>query len=644
MKANFEFSDSLHDLLEVIEKGEDQDEFRPVPKSNYIPELEEKVSHWMAITPNLPINKIKHERVKIPVFESVEEKLKWVKEERRRCIEGYNGLSPKMYFFFNYCKMENLTKGKIYPEYREADNQWFKYLETCQKSKEWGIICVKRRRVGMSWKAAADALHDALFFKNRHVGLNSKSQIDSQLLLVKIKFIFENLPEFFQIPVASGYAKEFIKFGWYETNPETKVKTPKGNQSDIWVVAPTDNAYEGRMLNKWVCDEAGKINNLQTMWGYTEDCLLQETRRAGMPIIFGTSGDVGKEGRALKDMWKDAHIYRLKRFFFAGWNGLAVDDLGNDQKEECIRWIIYKRWELAQAGDESLLNTFIQKYPLCIQDAFNYTNAAGIGYRERIQTQINDLETNPPEKKAGSFRRRADGEVEFVPDPQGKCIVYEVPQPHLKNIYVGGIDPADHDDVFDEASDLSMYIIKRRHGTEPPKIVFEYTDRPDKAEDFYDQAIMALIYYNKCRALIENNRYRMVSEMDTKGFKYLLAYTPTGITRMFGTRAITPGIRMTTAVKEYLRQLLQEYTKYYCEFIPSVDLLEEFMVFGARNTDKAIAFGIALIYLKDDKRTVLNNTENVGLPGFGFKLVNGKITRYTKVVNLENDGSKRESE
>lgn len=638
-KNNFEFSDSIHDILEIVEKNEDDDEFRPIAKDKYQPELEEKVAHWMAITPSLPMNSIKHTRTKIPIFNTQADKLAFVKEERRRCREGYNGMCGKMYFFFNYCKMENLNRGRISPDYREADNQWFIYLEACARSKEWGIICVKRRRVGMSWKAAADAVHDAIFFNNKHLGLNSKTEVDSHLLLAKVKFIFENLPDFFQIPTASGYSKNFIKFGWYETNVETKVKVPKGNQSDIWVVAPTDNAYEGRMLNKWMCDEAGKISNLRTMWQYTEDCLMQETRRVGMPIIFGTSGDVGKEGKDLKEMWKDAHIYRLKRFFFAGWNGLAVDEFGNDLKEECIRWIIYTRWEKSQAGDEGLLNTFIQKYPLCIQDAFNFTNGAGIGHRERIQTQINSLETNPPERRHGFFRRNAADEVEFVPNEKGKCIMYEEPQPHLKNVYIAGIDPADHDDVFEEASDLSMYIMKRRHGSEPPKIVFEYTDRPDKAEDFYDQAIMALTYFNKCRALIENNRYRMISELDTKNFKHLLAYTPTGITRMFGTRATTAGIRMTPAIKEYLRQLLQEYVKLYCEFIPSVDLLEEFMYFGAKNTDKAMAFGVALIYLKDDKRTVLNQEEGeVGIPTFGFKRIGGKIVRYEKKAGNNSSG------
>jgi hypothetical protein len=628
--TQFEFSDDIHDLLEIVENKEDDDEFRPILPEHYIPELEEKVAHWVTITPNLPLNFIKQERVRIPAFNSFLEKKAWVKEERRRCLEGHNGMCGKMYFFFNYIKMENLGKGKISPQYREIDNQWFKFLEVCQKSGEWGVICVKRRRVGMSWKAAADVVHDAIFHNNRHIGMNSKSEIDSQLLLAKVKFIVDNLPEFFQIPISSA-AKNIVDFSYYAKDLNTGNKQKKGNQSDIIVVAPTDNAYEGRMLNKWVCDEAGKINNLRTIWTYTEDCLMQETRRIGMPVIFGTSGDVGKEGKDLKEMWKDSKIYRLKRFFFAGWQGLNVDDLGNDTKEECIRWIIYKRHELAQAGDESLLNVFIQKYPLCIDDAFNYTNAAGIGYREKIQTQLHSLRENPAEGKKGYFRRSAEGEVQFVPDPRSKAVMYEEPKTHLKNIYIAGIDPTDHDDTHDEASDLSMFIIKRRNGTEPPRIVFEYTDKPDKAEDYYDQAIMALLYFNKCKALIERNRYRMIAEMDSKGYKHLIATTPVGITRMFGTKAQTMGIGMTPAIKEYLRQLLQEYVKYYCECIPSIDLLEEFMIFGAKNTDKAMAFGIALIYLKDDKRTVYNNNDGESrIPAFGYKLINGKITAYHK--------------
>ena len=628
----FEFSDSIDDLLELVEKGEDDDEFRKVDPKDYVPELEEKVAHWMAITPTLPVNTIRHERVKIPVFDTAEQKKDFVIEERRRCIEGYNGMCGKMYFFFNYCRMENLSKGKIAPEYREVDNQWFKFLEACQQSRDWGVICVKRRRVGMSWKAAADVVHDTIFFKNRHIGMNSKSDLDSQLLLLKVKFIIDSLPEFFQLPKTSD-ASNKIEFAYYKTNPETKIKTKHGNRSDISVVAPTDNAYEGRMLSKWISDESGKIKNLRAIWTYTEDCLLQETRRVGIPVIFGTSGDVGKEGKDLKEMWKDSKIYKLKRFFFAGWNGLYVDSLGNDFKEDCIRWIIYRRFELAQAGDESLLNVFIQKYPLCLDDAFNFTNAAGIGYRERIQTHMNSLRENPAEQIKGFFQRTSEGDVNFVPDPKGRCIVYDHPNKALKNAYVAGVDPTDHDDTHDEASDLSMYIMKRHNGTEPPRIVFEYTDKPDKAEDFYDQAIMALIYYNNCKALIENNRYRMISELNVKNFKFLLATTPVGITRMFGVKSVTPGIRMTSAVKEYLKQLLQEYVKYNCELIQSVDLLEEFMFFGAKNTDKAMAFGICLIYLKDDRRTIYNDLDRESaISAFGYRMEGGKIVRYEKRV------------
>ena len=107
-------------------------------------------------------------------------------------------------------------------------------------------------------------------------------------------------------------------------------------------------------------DEAGKIRNLATLWQYTEDCLMQETRRVGMPILFGTAGDIGAEGRDLEYMWRNSHQYKLKRFFFAGWMGLTSDEYGNDDKENGIRWIVYERHRREGLRIEEL-NTFIQK-------------------------------------------------------------------------------------------------------------------------------------------------------------------------------------------------------------------------------------------------------------------------------------------
>lgn len=597
-----------------------------IAPEDYIPELEEQVKYFMSTTPDLPRNEIKYKALTIPSFKSDEDQMEWELEQIRRCKAGWKTMCGKQYFYLNFCKIKNLGGGKIIPDFRVCDNEWFKLVEECQSGTGYGIVCVKRRRVGASWKEAADVLHDCLFNKHFNVGMNSKTERDSIELFKKVKFLYSSLPQFLRVRTSASNSKMFLEFAYY-IKDENGNKIKRGNESSILVVAPTDSAYEGQMLNKWIADEAGKTSNLDTIWSMTEDCLMQETRRIGVPILFGTSGDVGNVGRALKDMWFNSDVYRLKRFFFAGWNGLICDEYGNDLKEEGIRYIIYERHR-RRTLDAVKQNDFFQRYPLTVQEAFSQASTGGVGDIVKINAQRISLEENPPKFSKGYFKFDADGTVKFVPSNSGSVIIYEHPEHHLKAGYVAGCDPADHDDAYDEASDLSLYVIKKQDGLDPPRIVCEYTDRPKKLNDYYDQAIMTLLYYNGTRVLIERNRPRMISYFDDMGYKYLLQTTPQGIVRLVGGRANTIGLNMNNTTKDYLRGVITEYTDEYCELIPSKDLLQEFIEFGTRNTDKAMAFGIALIFLKEDK-TVAKRSEKVTkiLPRFSYKRINGKTIR-----------------
>lgn len=608
---------------------EDTDEFRPIPKNEYMPDYEAEVKRYMLVSGDLPRNEILYTHNTIPRELSPAELKSWYIEEIRRCKEGHNGMCGKMYFFFNYCWIQG-QKKKERPHFRVIHNEWFKFIEACQKSNGWGIICVKRRRIGASWMEASDCVHDCIFNTDFNIGMNSKTERDSIILFNKVKFIYENLPQFLRIPVNSN-TKQELEFSYYvkDTNG---ILQPRGNRSHIRAVAPTDNAYEGLLLAKWVCDEAGKIKNLATIWQYTEDCLLEQTRRTGIPIIFGTAGDIGAEGRDLEYMWRNAHLYKLKKFFFAGWMGLTADNdpLGNDNKEEGIRWIVYERHRKEQLRTEER-NTFIQKYPLTVPEAFTVTTEAGVGNVMKIRAQQQSLIEKRPFTSKGWFKFNTSGEVNFVPDSKGKCIIYEHPKKTIDSLYIGGADPADHNEAFGEASDLSMFILKRQEGTDPPRIVFEYTDRPADVTEYYEQAMLALLYYNKAKVLIERNRYGMINFFEKSTNKYLIARTPKSVIKVVGGREMTYGFQTTPASKQYIKDLLAKYIEDYYEFIPSYELLDEFLYFGARNTDKAMAFGMAVVYLQDYNHPVTATTKIVSrTPHYEFRMINGRITRVNK--------------
>lgn len=617
--AHLEFEE-IFDLPE-----EQDDQFQPIPESKFVPEWEKEVEQLVKISGNLPKNTILHQYVTIPVGLDPFGFVRWGKEEIRRCKEGYNGLCGKMYFYFNYCFIQAIGK-KIRPKFRVIDSEWFRFVEACQKSNEWGIICVKRRRVGASWKEAADALHDCLFNKNFRIGMNSKTERDSLLLFQKVKFMYENLPAFLRVKATASNTKSFLDFSHYRKDA-TGTKIKLGNDSSILAAAPTDNAFEGQMFSKWICDEAGKLKNLATLWQYTEDCLMQETRRTGLPIIFGTAGDIEAEGKDLEYMWDNSEKYHLKKFFFAGWMGLNCDEYGNDTKTDCIRWIVYKRHEMEGLRPEDL-KIFMQKYPLSVREAFRIISGAGVGDIVKIENQIQSLKEIPSKKVTGFFRMGKGDNVEWVPDARGKIIIYEHPEKDIASLYIGGCDPADHDDVSNEASDLSLYMMKRAKGTSPAYVVAEYTDRPKEAIEFYEQAMMLSIYYNRAKILIERNRYLMISHFKQTGGLHLLARTPVGVAKITGGRAETVGIQMTPQAKEFLQGCIGRYVKDYCSWIPSIDLLKEFQVFGAKNTDKAMAFGIALMMLDDYKKPTYNRAQELSkVPHFGYRNVGGQLKR-----------------
>src|SRR5690606_37897987 len=126
------------------------------PLSERTPDLESQVSYWMSITPDTPKNDKKVIRPKDPDVRDQREISLYRREEIRRIKEGHFGMSGKFYFWYNYVKMFDVERGLIRPEYRMAQVEWFDQIDRAQKSKEFGLICVKRRRVGASWMEAAD--------------------------------------------------------------------------------------------------------------------------------------------------------------------------------------------------------------------------------------------------------------------------------------------------------------------------------------------------------------------------------------------------------------------------------------------------------------------------------------------------------
>lgn len=200
-----------------------------------------------------------------------------------------------------------------------------------------------------------------------------------------------------------------------------------------------------------------------------------------------------------------------------------------------------------------------------------------------------------------------------------------------KHITTHNCDPADHDYVSVGASDMSMYLLTRQQGMNPPRMVFSYTDRPQKSSVYYEQALMALIYYNKTQALIENNRYGMISYFENNGYLSLLKPEPVPKNTLVRKESYRIGIRKTVASTKEMERCINEYTNDYCHLIPEIELLDDFMVYGTKNTDRTIAFGWALVSLEEEGVTEDAKKKMAdSLPKWKYVRRNGQIIRQLR--------------
>ncbi len=86
----------------------------------------------------------------VPNFITIYDKDKYWDLEKKKCLEGYNDLTGKHFFYLSQCKIKDGTSGNlIRPSFRDCDQQLFEAIDLAEKKKfELGVI--KRREVGLT--------------------------------------------------------------------------------------------------------------------------------------------------------------------------------------------------------------------------------------------------------------------------------------------------------------------------------------------------------------------------------------------------------------------------------------------------------------------------------------------------------------
>lgn len=579
-----------------------------------------------------PKNEILYTRNKIPErFRSPQEKKDWEKQEKTRLVYGHDGMSGKMYGFFNYGSVIKDDGGFSNPQYRVFQNQWYKLVSTVKKYNQ-GAVCVKKRQAGLSSMELYDALHDTFLNPQAVVGMNSKNKTDSEAFVTKMKMVFSRLPEFHRHPVISDTNEGFF-FG------EKKGSLYSGIQSRFFCRPPTDSCYESETPYKIIMDEAGKTPNCQQIFSYAEPGLYQGTTvMVGCPLIFGTSGDIGSTGGGLKNFWYKHKQYHLRQFFVAGWMGIpeCTDKYGNTDWRAAIQWIMERRAE-KQGISQKDYTDFVQQFPLTPEEAFaQYSEGAGWDI-SRVLSHKANLESQPPRGKVGYFKKEG-GKVVFHPQQfnakgqENMVTLWHHPEAGVT--YLSGTDPISRDNVkrSQVVSHYCAYWHKAPQGLQPEQQVARVKGRPDNLDEIFMQSLLCDEFFNNSRNMMEDNDGERVITFykANNGFKNL-AFRPNPASHLMGAPQTLIGFKKTTgSILVKMNSETVSMIEEQCEVIEDVDLCTELTDFNMGNKDCLSAWQSYLLNRADymaNKFTKINssNTEGFTMTFKRVRNINGKI-------------------
>ena len=466
------------------------------------------------------------------------------------------------------------------PDYREANRIFYIFWEACKADKRcYGMCYLKNRRSGFSFMSSAETVNLATISSDSRYGILSKSGSDAKKMFTdKVVPISINYPFFFK-PIQDGmdrpkselaYRVPASKFTRKKITANEQLEDIKGLDTTIDWKNTGDNSYDGEKLALLVHDESGKWerpDNILNNWRVTKTCLRLGSRIVGKCMMGSTSNALDKGGDNFKKLYNASDVTSRNRngqtksglyslFIPMEWNyegfidehGYPVFDspdhdvLGPDG--ELIDIGIIEHWENEAEGlksDQDGLNEFYRQFPRTTEHAFRDEAKNSIFNLVKIYEQIdyNEGIGNSAVLSVGNFQwvnGIKDTQVIFYPDPKGRFKVSWFPPSHMQNkiIQKNGIKyPAnEHMGAFGcDSYDISGTVDGKGsngalHGLTkfsmedcPPNHMFlEYVARPQTADIFFEDVLMALVFYGM-PLLCENNKPRLLYHLRRRGYR-----------------------------------------------------------------------------------------------------------------------------
>ena len=465
-------------------------------------------------------------------------------------------------------------------DFREANRLFYIFWEACKADARcYGMCYLKNRRSGFSFMASGEVVNLSTISSDARFGILSKSGPDAKKMFTdKVVPISVNYPFFFK-PIQDGMDRPKTEIAYRV--PASKLTrrsiTSTDKPEDLQGLDTTvdwkntgDNSYDGEKLRLLVHDESGKWerpNNILNNWRVTKTTLRLGSRIVGKCMMGSTSNALDKGGDNFKKLYRDSDVNKRNKngqtssglyslFVPMEWNyegfidrhGYPVFETPeneiHDPRGDMIDVGVLDHWQNEVDGlkhDGDALNEFYRQFPRTEEHAFRDETKNSIFNLQKLYEQIDyneDINTSSV-INTGTFQwvnGIKDSKVIFYPDPKGRFKISWMPAMHLQNKVIettGGKKPGnEHMGAFGcDSYDISgtvdglgskgaLHGLTKFSMEDAPANHFflEYVARPQTAEMFFEDVLMALVFYGM-PILAENNKPRLLYYLRRRGYR-----------------------------------------------------------------------------------------------------------------------------
>jgi hypothetical protein len=477
---------------------------------------------------------------------------------------------------YMYLQWSKIDVGN--PDFREANRLFYIFWEACKADRRcYGMCYLKNRRSGFSFMASGEVVNSATISSDARFGILSKSGPDAKKMFTdKVVPISVNYPFFFK-PIQDGMDRPKTELAYRVpaskltrrniTSTSERPEELTGLDTTIDWKNTGDNSYDGEKLKLLVHDESGKWekpNNILNNWRVTKTTLRLGSKIIGKCMMGSTSNALDKGGNEFKKLYYDSDVTKRNRngqtssglyslFIPMEWNYEGfMDQYGRpvfetpeeeilDHYGDYIDIGVIDHWQNEADGlrnDQDALNEFYRQFPRTEEHAFRDETKNSIFNLVKIYEQI-DVNEGCVKYTKCNFQWAngiKDTTVMFLPNQQGRFNIGWVPPRHLQNKqivkngikYPGnehmgafGCDSYDISGTVDgKGSKGALHGLTKFSMEDAPASEFflEYIARPQTAEMFFEDVLMALVFYGM-PLLAENNKPRLLYYLKRRGYR-----------------------------------------------------------------------------------------------------------------------------